>query len=150
MSETDPSLRHGGAPRRPTGPAPAVRRRAPARGCRAAGDHRRVSVVTLRGDIDMAAAEDLRDCLDRALERDTHVVVDLTGVTLLDCHCLGILIRARQRALRHDRPVCLAVPSGPAARVLRLTALDAVFDTFPDRHGALAHANQSPPGDRPS
>ncbi len=107
-----------------------------------------MTVIAPCGELDMARADDLQYDLDRAIERDTDVVVDLTDVTLLDCCCLSILVRGRQRALRRGRFIRLVAPSQSVMRVLLLTGLDAVFATYGTMDGALACTGATVASDR--
>ncbi len=148
MRRTDPRLRRGSRPRRPTGWTSTTQDRPAARRGWTSHRRRRVTVIASFGEIDMAAAGGLARCLQRAIERNTDVVLDLTDVTFLDCFCLGVLVRARRQALLRNRIVCLAAPSGPVARVLRVTDLDTLFPTFPHADAALAHVGAPAAGDR--
>lgn len=99
----------------------------------------RVTVAAPYGEMDVAVAGALRRDLARVTEHRNHVMIDLAGVALIDCTCLGILLAARERTLGHGQRFCLTTPAPVVSRVLRLTALDTVFPVFPDRRQALRH-----------
>jgi anti-anti-sigma factor len=96
-----------------------------------------VTVVELHGEVDLDAAELLRDCLTDGVERNTDVLVDLADVTLIDCASLGVLVEARQLADRRGHRVCLIGPSPPVRRTLAATMLDSAFPLYPDRQRAM-------------
>lgn len=82
---------------------------------------------TLRvsGEIDLCTADDLRAALRGLLgRRDRAVVVDLRGVSFVDCAGVGLLVDARRRAARSG--TALRIVAGRAvartAALLDLTA----------------------------
>jgi anti-sigma B factor antagonist len=84
------------------------------------------AVVTVTGELDIATAPLLDYVLDRAIEGRPapHVIVDLRGVTFIDCAALGVLIRARNRL--GDRLWLRNVPPA-VTRLLDLTDLTDLF-----------------------
>jgi anti-sigma B factor antagonist len=88
------------------------------------------TVVEVAGEVDMASAPELRDCLHQTIGAGRRqLVVDLRRVSFIDSVGLGVLLGA-QRRLRgpgHDGGIHLVVAGGLVLRVLRLTGLDRVF-----------------------
>lgn len=84
-------------------------------------------VVTLRGELDIANAADLRAVLSEAVARNPHVIADLSDLTFIDCASLGVLVRARTRAREAGGDLVLAGARGKVQRVLALPCLAAVF-----------------------
>jgi anti-sigma B factor antagonist len=84
------------------------------------------ALITVTGELDIATAPTLDQVLDRAIEgRPTpHVIIDLRGVTFIDCAALGVLIRARNRL--GDRLWLRSVPPA-VTRLLDLTDLTDLF-----------------------
>lgn len=84
--------------------------------------------VELVGRLDVRGAAAAREALHEALARGTgRLVVDLSGVELLDATGLGVLVAAHRRARLQGRELvlCDAVPR--VARLLALTRLDRVI-----------------------
>ncbi|MFR9798187.1 STAS domain-containing protein [Streptomyces sp. MS06] len=101
------------------------------------------SVVELSGEIDILTAPRVMSCLDDLTARARpDLVVDLRGVSFIDCAGLGLLCRARSRVLeRHGR---LRLVSG-GVRLLRLlnaAGLGGVFEMC----GPLPEAVSAEPG----
>src|SRR3712207_196250 len=73
-------------------------------------DHGHPTVVAISGDLDLASAPTLEGVLALPnIRRAPNLVLDLTGVTFMDCAGLGILIGARKRiALGPVRSLTLA------------------------------------------
>jgi anti-sigma B factor antagonist len=84
------------------------------------------AVITVTGELDIATAPTLDHVLDRAIGgRPTpDVIIDLRGVTFIDCAALGVLIRARNRL--GDRLWLRSVPPA-VTRLLDLTGLTDLF-----------------------
>jgi anti-anti-sigma factor len=85
----------------------------------------RVSVV-LRGEIDMAAAEDLHAALERALA-EPMFEVDLREATFIDSTVINALIVGRAAA--EDSNVTMSVRPGPrhVMRALEVAGVDHLF-----------------------
>jgi len=98
------------------------------------------TVVEVGGEIDLASAPQLRDCLHQTIDAGSRqLVVDLRQVSFIDSVGLGVLIGVRRRLLAHaghDGSLQLVCAEGLVLRVLRLTSLDGVFPV----HATLADA----------
>jgi len=97
-----------------------------------------VAVIRLRGDIDLQAATDLEGSLSAALERRAHLLLDMTDAQLIDCACLGLLVRAQRTALRHHTVLALVAPAPLVRRTLQVTGLAGAFPVYTHRAEALA------------
>ncbi|MEU6380766.1 STAS domain-containing protein [Streptomyces sp. NPDC046909] len=97
------------------------------------------TVVELRGELDVLAALNLSARLD-ALTAGPRpdLVLDLRGVSFVDCGGLGLLSRARNRVLARRGRLRLVSDSPRFLRVLRCTRLAGVFEIHPDLPTALA------------
>jgi anti-sigma B factor antagonist len=98
------------------------------------------TVVEVGGEIDLASAPQLRDCLHQTIDAGSRqLVVDLRQVSFIDSEGLGVLVGARRHLLRyghHDGGIQLVGANGLVLRVLRVTGLDGVFPL----HAGLADA----------
>ncbi len=74
-------------------------------------DRQAQTIVTLRGRLDATGAASARELLHRALDIDappgTPLVVDMSGVDLVDATGLGVLVGAQHRASRLGRDLTL-------------------------------------------
>lgn len=103
------------------------------------GPRHGVSVVTVSGEVDVATAPAVRDCLDVVIERDDGmVVVDLLGVTFIDSTGLGVLIGARKRCADEDRELRVVVSEPRILKVFEITGLTELFTIHPSLDLALA------------
>ncbi len=86
--------------------------------------------VSLAGDIDVAAAGDLREAGLRAIEQadGRPVVFDAGGVTFIDSTGLGALVALNNAAGETNTRMVLQSVPPRMATLLRVTALDHVFD----------------------
>jgi stage II sporulation protein AA (anti-sigma F factor antagonist) len=95
-----------------------------------------VSLIVLRGEVDLAAAATLRAHVRTA--SDAGLVIDLAAVTFIDSSALRELLFARDHLAGQDaRLVLAAVPPG-VHRLLRLTGTLAMFEVAASRTEALA------------
>jgi anti-sigma B factor antagonist len=79
-------------------------------------------VVRLRGELDLANVERVREVLLDAARSDAdRLVVDLGEVTFLDSTVLGALLLAR-RSLK-ERPLVLVAPAGEPRRALEVAGV---------------------------
>jgi anti-sigma B factor antagonist len=103
-----------------------------------------VIVVEVGGEIDVASAPELRDCLNQTIDAGSRrLVVDLRQVSFIDSEGLGVLVGAKRR-LRgpgRDGSIQLVCADGLVVRVLRISGLDGVFPlhaTLTDALGGIA------------
>jgi len=97
------------------------------------------TIVRLRGALDIASAQELRERLIDVLHRRASlVIIDLSHVPSCDATGLAVLISTQRRARLLGSVMLLAAPSPPVAKVLRSTGLHRCFTIYPDLRGALA------------
>jgi len=83
--------------------------------------------------------QELRRVLAGVLEqKDTKVLIDLSRVSRIDSAGLGMLVNCYSHAVRNHGMLKLLRPSAPVQRILRLTKVDSVIETFDDEAKAVA------------
>lgn len=88
-----------------------------------------VAVVTVRGEIDVASAPELRSLLHELCTADTpFVTVDLRAVTFLDSSALGVLVGALGRCRENKTEFRLVIDSPRLLKIFDLTGLTSVFN----------------------
>jgi anti-sigma B factor antagonist len=81
-------------------------------------------VLTVSGELDLAAASSLEEELDRALASGSQlIVIDLKDLDFIDSTGLSVLVRAHQRAQESDLQLGLVNPGTQVERLLSLTGL---------------------------
>jgi anti-anti-sigma factor len=91
-----------------------------------------VAVVVREGELDLAAAPELRARVDEVPAGDA-LVLDLARTTFVDSAMLRELLRTRDRPLR----LVLAGPPPQLSRLLALTHTADLFECVPDVQAAL-------------
>lgn len=81
--------------------------------------------LSVTGECDLASIVEFRAELRRATRAGQPVVVDLTGLALLDSLGVGLLIGAARRAMQL---VVLAPPGSRAREVLDATGVSGILD----------------------
>ncbi|MEY9930520.1 anti-anti-sigma factor [Catenulispora sp. GP43] len=84
-------------------------------------------VLTVAGDVDLAAHSRFEADLQEAWDASTDLVIDCSQVTFLDSMGLRVLVHAMQRATANNRSIVLAAPSDPVIRVLDLAGIRSLF-----------------------
>lgn len=80
------------------------------------------STVHLAGELDLGSAQLLSDTLvELEAEKATPLILDLSGLTFLDCSGLSVLVGAYNRARRYDRELVVTNPQKSVRRILLLT-----------------------------
>jgi anti-sigma B factor antagonist len=82
--------------------------------------HDGITVVAAVGEIDLATAPRLRDCLR---ETSGNVVVDLRAVSFLDSSGIGAFVDARNRLLGQGDHLVLRKPQDGPRRALEIVGL---------------------------
>ena len=85
-----------------------------------------VSLLNLDGKLVIGETDTLRDLVD-ALPPTTSVTLDLSHVTLVDAHGLGVLLHLREQAEARDMRFELMNVGYHLREVFRMTNLDSVF-----------------------
>ncbi|ARP73370.1 anti-sigma factor antagonist [Streptomyces pluripotens] len=97
------------------------------------------TVVELRGEIDILTALSLAARLDDLTAVVCpDLVVDLRSVSFIDCAGLGLLCRARNRAMERHGRLRLVTEGSRFLRVLHGAGLDGVFERYDRLSEALA------------
>jgi anti-sigma B factor antagonist len=79
--------------------------------------------VTVRGEVDMATAPQLRDTLLELVDAGANrIVLDCRGLDFLDSSGIGVLIAVRKR-LGDDGSLTLEAPQAHVRKVLELTGV---------------------------
>lgn len=99
-----------------------------------------VEVVVVRGEHDLASAEELRGRIEAASTRATGLVVDLTQATFIDSAVLQVLLSGRDRAAAAGIAYVIALGEGTGhavTRLLELTGLDRRLPLTQGREAAI-------------
>ena len=84
--------------------------------------------LALSGRLDVSAVAEVRAALHQAIDSGTgDLVVDLSGVELLDATGLGVLLGADRRAKLLGRQLVLRDAAPRVRRILRVTRLHRVL-----------------------
>jgi anti-anti-sigma factor len=83
------------------------------------------TVVTLAGELDMAATFRLEPELERLTREEdvSALVIDMQDVEFIDSSALGLLLATQQRLRAEGLRFLLANPSGSVRRMLELTGI---------------------------
>jgi anti-sigma B factor antagonist len=100
-----------------------------------------VTVLAITGDLDVATGPQLRDRLIQVMDEGRYrLVLDLTGVPLLDSLGLGVIVGVVHRLRPHDGALALACARPAVTRALKisgLTSVLAVHDTLDEAVAAV-------------
>lgn len=94
-------------------------------------------VIAVSGEIDVATAPQLRECLHRVIAGgESTVVLDLLDVTFLDSTALGVLVGARKRCREVGGDLQLVVADPRIVKIFEITGLTSVFSIVDSLHDA--------------
>ena len=88
---------------------------------------RRLVLVRLSGDLDIAVRDELRAQLEDAARRSTAIALDLSKVEYADSTALGLFIALRNRLREKGGQVQLVAPTPQMRKLLGYAGLDEVF-----------------------
>lgn len=97
-------------------------------------------VISVAGDVDLAAHTRFQNDVDRAWDGSVDLVVECSRITFLDSMGLRVLVHAMQRATANGRGIALRSPSQPVLRVLELAGVKELFPVA----GAASDAEPNP------
>ena len=85
-------------------------------------------VIAVSGEIDVATAPQLRECLHRVIaEGGSTIVLDLLAVTFLDSTALGVLVGALKRCRELGGELHVVVADPRIMKIFEITGLTNVF-----------------------
>ena len=86
-----------------------------------------IEVLSLEGQIINGDTDVLRNVVQ--LAHDTReIILDLSNVTTVDAHGLGVLLTLREQTINKGIHLELRNPSQPLFRIFEITRLNTVFD----------------------
>lgn len=92
------------------------------------------TVIHVRGEIDLATCERLRDVLEPHLGPAQTIVLDLSGVEFMDSSCLKVLVQARGRLTSDGGSLVLRNPSDAARLVLTASQAEDLMEADAEAH----------------
>jgi anti-sigma B factor antagonist len=91
-------------------------------------------VVVVRGEIDVATSNALRDELYAVIDGGSRsLVVDLSGLGFIDSSGLGVLVGSLKHMRERDGRLVISGLAQPALRVFEITGLTELFTLEPAR-----------------
>lgn len=105
-----------------------------------------VTVLRFREESELLAASlELKELANviRA-EKDTKVLIDLSKVSRIDSTGLGVLMNCYCHAVKNSGALKLLNPDAPVKKVLSVTKIDSLVQTFEDESAAIASFQNLP------
>ena len=85
-------------------------------------------VAELSGELDFSTSQRLRaELLDLIDDGARTLVIDMSGLAVIDSTGLGVLVGVLKRVLQHGGKLSLRAPRPAARKVFDITGLDRVF-----------------------
>ena len=101
-------------------------------------------VVSVAGELDMATAPQLQDQISDLLERGRNrLVFDLADVSFCDSTGLSVFVRAKNSTDDAGGEVRLAAPQRGVLRILEVSGLVEVLQTYPTVDEAVTSPEQA-------
>jgi anti-sigma B factor antagonist len=99
---------------------------------------KRVELVTVRGRIDSSNASQLENEIQGLFANGRYkLVMDLSDVNYMSSAALRVLVSAVRECKKHRGDVRLSNVSDRVTEVLKLSGLDAIFETYDDQTKAV-------------
>lgn len=89
-----------------------------------------VKVLCLEGQIINGETETLRSAV-QAVSGTSDIILELSNVSIIDAHGLGVLLQLREHTLARGFRFELMNVGGPLNRILEITRLNTVFEITP-------------------
>jgi anti-sigma B factor antagonist len=103
-------------------------------------------VIKLQGEVDLYAAPELKDHVNRAIESGkTKLVLDLSEATFIDSTTLGILVSGMKRLRPRGGMLAVLCPDPTMARIFDITGLNRMFSVHETLESALAALDATTP-----
>ena len=103
-------------------------------------------VIKLQGEVDLYAAPELKDHVNRAIESGkTKLILDLSEATFIDSTTLGILVSGMKRLRPRGGMLAVLCPDPTMARIFDITGLNRMFSVHETLEGAMAALKSATP-----
>jgi anti-sigma B factor antagonist len=103
-------------------------------------------VIKLQGEVDLYAAPELKDHVNRAIESGKNkLVLDLSEATFIDSTTLGILVSGMKRLRPRGGMLAVLCPDPTMARIFDITGLNRMFSVHDNLESALAALETTTP-----
>lgn len=99
-------------------------------------------LLRLEGEVDVDRRPSMVADIVSRLRVNPQLIIDLTGVTFIDCTGLGTLLSAQAHAHEVGGELALVGPCAALSRILELTSLGEVLTLHPDLSSARAQVPQ--------
>ena len=90
------------------------------------------TVIYVRGEIDIATCERLRDAIEPHLGPQQTIILDLSGVEFVDSSFLDVLVQARGALTADGGSLLLRNPSVAAHQLVTISGLEDLLQTDAD------------------
>lgn len=108
--------------------------------------HGDVAVVEVAGELDMATAPELQQEVSRLVDAgQVRLVFDLSKVSFCDSTGLSVFVRARNRCETVGGDVRLAAPQRAVQRILEVSGLVEVLNTYSTVNEAIESGDAATP-----
>jgi anti-sigma B factor antagonist len=102
-------------------------------------------VFTVRGELDIATAPELRTRVNAAVDTGVNrLIIDLRAVSFLDSVALATLLQARRRMGDDGRLAVLAAADSYVRLIFEVAGMPQCIDIFETREQAVTHVLQAP------
>jgi len=85
-------------------------------------------IITFSGEIDLEHSPAARDVLLEGLKKGRAMIVDMSGVNVIDSSGVASLLEAFQSARKKGMDFYIAAVTDPVFRVFKLARLETVFE----------------------
>jgi anti-anti-sigma factor len=108
--------------------------------------HGDVTVVEVAGELDMATAPQLQNEVSQLVDAgQVRLVFDLANVSFCDSTGLSVFVRTRNRCETAGGEVRLAAPQRAVQRILEVSGLVEVLNTYPTVDEAMEFGDAATP-----
>ncbi len=100
-----------------------------------------IKVLKVAGEIDVYTAPQFKDAVNKVIgSGQKYLIIDMSGVTYMNSSCFGTLISATKRLRPQGGSVLLVKCNTGIDRILKITRLNTVFNTFSSIEEAIKSA----------
>lgn len=97
------------------------------------------TLVEIRGEMDVNTVPQIRQSFEKLIQEGTHLIVNLEGVTSVDCNGLGVFVEILKKVRKLKGDMALVDLSPYFQELLKITGLATLFQTFPNENAAKFH-----------
>jgi anti-anti-sigma factor len=96
-----------------------------------------ITVIAISGRIDLSSSKDLEEYLDKTINSNSKIIIDLSNTEYVSSSGLRVMLGALKKSKKKKSNLILASPQLMVRNVLEISGLSNIFPVYRDVEAAI-------------